>query len=51
MMAVAQLLVGFVLIVAGLWRWSPALALVVAGVLLFVSGGLELRARSPRRSA
>ena len=49
-MATAFLIVGFLLAVVGLALWSLPLALVVAGAVLFVSGGLELaRDRTPPR--
>ncbi len=42
-MAAAMMLLGFVLAVAGLALWSLPLSLVVAGVTVFVSAGLEHR--------
>lgn len=42
-MGVLYMLSGFVLTIVGLWLHSIPLALIVAGVLLFISGGLELR--------
>jgi hypothetical protein len=38
-----SLWLGYGLAVAGLALWSPALALVVAGGILFAAGGLMLR--------
>lgn len=40
---------GFAAVVTGLWLVSPALALVVGGLVLFVAGGLATRRREPRR--
>lgn len=39
--AVACLVLGFLLTTTGIWLFSPALALIVAGLTLFVSGGVE----------
>lgn len=46
-MSTAFLLVGFVLVVAGLAAWSVPAACVVAGLVLFIAGGLE-QARNGR---
>lgn len=37
----AFLILGFVLVIAGVALWSVPAALCVAGVVLFVAGGLE----------
>ncbi len=42
-MAIVFLLVGFVTAIVGLALWSVPAALVVAGLVVFVSGGLDLR--------
>lgn len=42
-MATLFMLLGFVLVVVGIALWSLPAALVVAGLTLFVSGGLEYR--------
>jgi len=48
-MATAFLIIGFLLVIVGIGLWSIPAALVVAGVVLFISGGLDLRAeRKPR---
>jgi hypothetical protein len=43
-------IIGFVLATTGLALWSYPAALVVAGVLMFLAGGLEARraARGPK---
>lgn len=43
MIAAACQMVGFAIAVIGIGIWSVPAALVVAGVVLFVSGGLEAR--------
>lgn len=48
-MALASLMVGFLLFVGGLALWSVPAALIVAGFILFISGGLELRQETGRR--
>jgi len=48
-MAIGFLVAGFLLAVAGVALYSIPLALIVAGVTLFVSGGLELRLQATRR--
>jgi len=46
--SVAFQLVGFVLVVIGVGLWSVPAACVVAGLVLFVAGGLE-HARAGRK--
>jgi hypothetical protein len=48
-MAIGFLIVGFLLAVTGVALYSIRLALIVAGLVLFISGGLELRLQAPRR--
>ena len=43
MMATAFQLVGFIVTIVGLALWSVPAALIVAGVVLFVTGGLDAR--------
>lgn len=42
-MAGALMVLGFVLAVTGIALWSVPVACVVAGVVLFLAGGLEYR--------
>lgn len=42
-MALAAMVAGFVLMVVGVALWSVPAACILAGVVLFVSGGLEGR--------
>ena len=51
MTATATMIAGFGLAVLGLGLWSVPLALVVGGLVLFVSGGLEHRAEQRARAA
>lgn len=46
MMALASLILGFLLLVVGIGLWSVPAACVVAGLMLFVSGGLELKGQT-----
>lgn len=39
--------VGFILLVAGVSRLSATAAMIVAGALLFVAGGMAARERQP----
>jgi hypothetical protein len=48
-LADACCLVGYALLSAGLWLLSPPLALVVAGTLLFIAGGLSASRQGGRR--
>jgi hypothetical protein len=46
MMATAFLAIGFVLVVVGVAAYDWRLALVLAGAVMFLAGGLEFRSRS-----
>lgn len=43
MIAIAFQIVGFGLVITGIACWSVPAALVVAGVVMFIAGGLEQR--------
>jgi len=47
--ATVCLIAGFVLAVLGIALWSLPAACLVAGVTLFISGGLEHRQQAPRK--
>lgn len=46
-MALAFLIVGYLLMAAGVASWNFSAGLVFAGAVLFVAGGLELRRTQP----
>lgn len=46
-----SMILGFCFMVAGIALWSVPASLVFAGLILFVSGGLELRQHGRRPSA
>ena len=41
MIALAFMVIGFVLVVVGVALWSVPAACIIAGALLFISGGYE----------